>query len=197
MRGITYVQAFQYWTKTFAIALPACLLLIHLGGLPERAALFGAGAAAARRPAGSSVELDDAAAGARSRRRRRTRSTARPQRAAAGEERVLPAGPARCCPPDASVPVAEGTDGADRRGVVASPWRSGGDASPVFVYSLLLATFLGTMGLPHILVRFYTNPDGPAARRTTVRVLGLLALFYRSRVVYGAARARARAASCT
>src|ERR671935_1190534 len=42
MRGITYVQAFQYWTKTFAIALPACLLLIHLGGLPERAAMFGA-----------------------------------------------------------------------------------------------------------------------------------------------------------
>src|SRR5918992_937293 len=41
MRGITYVQAFQYWTKTFAIALPACLLLLHLGGLPERAALFG------------------------------------------------------------------------------------------------------------------------------------------------------------
>ena len=28
------------------------------------------------------------------------------------------------------------------------------------------------MGLPHILVRFYTNPDGHAARRTTVRVLG-------------------------
>ena len=42
MRGITYVQAFQYWTKTFAIALPACLLLMYLGGLPERAALFGA-----------------------------------------------------------------------------------------------------------------------------------------------------------
>jgi len=55
----------------------------------------------------------------------------------------------------------------------------------VFVYSLLLATFLGTMGLPHILVRFYTNPDGPAARRTTVRVLGLLALFYAFPLVYG------------
>src|ERR687892_681645 len=40
MRGITYVQAFQYWTKTFAIALPACLLLIHLGGPPPRAARF-------------------------------------------------------------------------------------------------------------------------------------------------------------
>jgi Na+(H+)/acetate symporter ActP len=54
------------------------------------------------------------------------------------------------------------------------------------VYSLLLATFLGTMGLPHILVRFYTNPDGPAARRTTVRVLGLLAIFYAFPLVYGA-----------
>ncbi len=42
MRGITYVQAFQYWLKTFAIAVPACLLLLHLGGLPERSAMFGA-----------------------------------------------------------------------------------------------------------------------------------------------------------
>ena len=50
----------------------------------------------------------------------------------------------------------------------ARPVSDDSDSSPVFVYSLLLATFLGTMGLPHILVRFYTNPDGPAARRTTV-----------------------------
>ena len=27
-------------------------------------------------------------------------------------------------------------------------------------YSIVLATFLGTMGLPHVVVRFYTNPDG-------------------------------------
>jgi Na+(H+)/acetate symporter ActP len=46
------------------------------------------------------------------------------------------------------------------------------------MYSLVLATFLGTMGLPHVLVRFYTNVDGPAARRTTVTVLGLLGVFY-------------------
>ena len=32
----------------------------------------------------------------------------------------------------------------------------------------LLALFFGTMGLPHVLVRFYTNPDGRAARRTTL-----------------------------
>ena len=41
MRGVTYVQAYQYWVKTFGIALPACILLVYLGGLPERAALFG------------------------------------------------------------------------------------------------------------------------------------------------------------
>mgnify|MGYP003334595202 CR=1 FL=1 len=45
-------------------------------------------------------------------------------------------------------------------------------------YSLILATFLGTMGLPHVIVRFYTNPDGRAARRTTLTVVGLLGLFY-------------------
>ncbi len=42
----------------------------------------------------------------------------------------------------------------------------------------MLATFLGTMGLPHVVVRFYTNPDGRAARWTTVWVLALLGLFY-------------------
>ena len=58
MRGITYVQAFQYWVKTFAILVPACILLIHLGGLPERAALFGRELPAAG-PAGLVVELED------------------------------------------------------------------------------------------------------------------------------------------
>ena len=82
-------------------------------------------------------------------------------------------------------PVAEGTD-AQTREEWAAPVSDSGDASPLFVYSLLIATFLGTMGLPHILVRFYTNRDGPAARRTTVRVLGLLGIFYAFPSVYGA-----------
>lgn len=51
--------------------------------------------------------------------------------------------------------------------------------------SLLLALLFGTLGLPHVLVRFYTNPDGAAARRTTVIVLGLLSLFYLFPTVYG------------
>jgi cation/acetate symporter len=53
-------------------------------------------------------------------------------------------------------------------------------------YSLILATFLGTMGLPHVLVRFYTNPDGRQARRTTLVVLALLGLFYLMPAAYGA-----------
>ncbi|HEY6691794.1 MAG TPA: cation acetate symporter [Solirubrobacteraceae bacterium] len=182
MRGITYVQAFQYWTKTFAIALPACLLLIHLGGLPERAAMFGHELPHAP-AAGLTVELEapqqvtfpEATA---------YTVDGRSAEAAAGEEVVLPAGTVEL-PPGAVVPVAEGID-AQRGDEWARPVTSSGDSSPVFVYSLLLATFLGTMGLPHILVRFYTNPDGPAARRTTVRVLGLLALFYAFPIVYGA-----------
>jgi cation/acetate symporter len=52
-------------------------------------------------------------------------------------------------------------------------------------YSLILATFLGTMGLPHVLVRFYTNPDGRAARRTTLLVLALLGMFYILPAIYG------------
>jgi cation/acetate symporter len=181
MRGITYVQAFQYWLKTFAIALPACLLLLYLGGLPERAALFGhelprapAGGLVVELEAPTTVTFPEAARysvdGARA-------------RARAGEQRELPAGTIRL-PARTAVPVAEGID-AQRGDQWSRPVSDRGPVSPVFVYSLLVATFLGTMGLPHILVRFYTNPDGPAARRTTVRVLGLLALFYAFPAVYG------------
>ena len=50
----------------------------------------------------------------------------------------------------------------------------------------VLALCLGTMGLPHVLVRYYTNPDGNGARRTTVTVLALLGVFYLIPPVYGA-----------
>ena len=54
------------------------------------------------------------------------------------------------------------------------------------IYSVIIATFLGTMGLPHVVVRFYTNPDGQAARRTTLIVLALLGVFYLLPTLYGA-----------
>ena len=60
---------------------------------------------------------------------------------------------------------------------------------PVYTtYSTILALCLGTMGLPHVLVRFYTNPDGRAARRTTVIVIGLLGTFYLFPSIHGAPR---------
>lgn len=58
------------------------------------------------------------------------------------------------------------------------PIASGGGPGLYATYSLIVATFLGTMGLPHVVVRFYTNPDGGAARRTTLAVLVLLGVFY-------------------
>jgi len=181
MRGITYVQAYQYWVKTFAILLPACLLLIHLGGLPERAALFGH--ELPRAPAaGLTVMLDEPAKVTFPAAARYTLDGV-PASAAADEERTLPAG-RLVLGGHTVVPVAEGTT-AQRGEDWVRPISDHGRASPMFVGSLLLATFLGTMGLPHILVRFYTNPDGPAARRTTVRVLGLLGLFYIFPVIYG------------
>jgi Na+(H+)/acetate symporter ActP len=60
-----------------------------------------------------------------------------------------------------------------------------GPYSLYLTYSLILALFLGTMGLPHVVVRFYTNRDGTAARRTTVAVLALLSAFYLLPPVYG------------
>ncbi len=64
---------------------------------------------------------------------------------------------------------------------------AGGDLQGVYLtYSLIVATFLGTMGLPHVVVRFYTNPDGRAARRTTLAVLVLLGVFYLLPPIYGA-----------
>ncbi|MFI6638429.1 cation acetate symporter [Streptomyces sp. NPDC050504] len=53
-------------------------------------------------------------------------------------------------------------------------------------YGLIVATFLGTMGLPHVVVRFYTSPGGREARRTTVVVLFLIGAFYLLPPVYGA-----------
>lgn len=61
-----------------------------------------------------------------------------------------------------------------------------GDHPAYRTASTVLALCLGTMGLPHVLVRYYTNPDGVGARRTTVTVIALLGAFYLVPPVYGA-----------
>ncbi|MFZ9915302.1 MAG: cation acetate symporter, partial [Phycisphaerales bacterium] len=44
--------------------------------------------------------------------------------------------------------------------------------------SLMLALFLGTASLPHILIRYYTVKDAAAARKSTVVGIGAIGAFY-------------------
>ena len=51
--------------------------------------------------------------------------------------------------------------------------------------SLLVALVCGTAGLPHILARFYTNPDAAKARWSTVWVLVFIGVFYITTPIWG------------
>lgn len=53
-----------------------------------------------------------------------------------------------------------------------APW------GPLDLISLGMALILGTAGLPHILVRFYTVPDARAARISVVWAMGIIGVFY-------------------
>jgi Na+(H+)/acetate symporter ActP len=195
MKGITFVQAFQYWVKVTAISLPAIVLLLHYqaddtprltGPAPPRFqketvvhvrvdASFEVDAATPVRLQGS---LDGNRYGP---------DEPGPLTLPAGRHTVA-AGAEITFPAGTTAPHAVGRPNADGRSW-SRPFGpvSNERSHPLFfTYSLMLATFLGTMGLPHILVRFYTNPDGPAARRTTLIVLVLLGAFYVFPAVYGA-----------
>lgn len=125
MKGITFVQAFQFWVKAFAISVPTLAIL----------ALFGSYAQHWRLAVDAPT---DALAGA----------------VAAGR-----------------APAQEWAD-------AFGPFASQQGEPMLFTYSLVIATIFGTAGLPHILVRFYTNRDGHAARQTTLVVLALIGAFY-------------------
>ncbi|GIE96540.1 sodium/solute symporter [Paractinoplanes rishiriensis] len=157
MRAITFVQAFQYWLKLTALAVPVIFLALQWQHDGRPAVNPPAGAVF---PAATTVVIEkEAVVGG---------VTVQP-----GQELRFEAGD--------PVPVVSTVDaqfGAD--------WLlPGGDFSLFATYSLILATFLGTMGLPHVLVRFYTNPDGASARRTTLVVLALVGLFYLFPTLYG------------
>ncbi|MBA3249013.1 MAG: cation acetate symporter, partial [Geodermatophilaceae bacterium] len=191
MRSITFVQAFQYWLKLTALAVPAFFLLLvwRTGGVGE---LTSESVPTFREL--TTVQIDVAVrvtvTGLVDLRAEGVvdgavvdgplRWMPGSHEAAAGAELTFPAG--------AAVPHADALAALDNDDW-AAPLSSGGGHPdhPLFAtYSLILATFLGTMGLPHVLVRFYTNPDGRAARRTTVVVLALLGVFYLFPTIYGA-----------
>ncbi len=56
----------------------------------------------------------------------------------------------------------------------------------LYTFSLIVSLIFGTAGLPHILVRFYTNPDGRSAKRTTLWVMVLIGVFYMFPSIWGA-----------
>ncbi|QIM17012.1 cation acetate symporter [Leucobacter insecticola] len=62
-------------------------------------------------------------------------------------------------------------------------------ANPLDFVSLALALVLGTAGLPHVLMRFYTVPTAKAARKSVVWAIWLIGIFYLFTLVlgYGAA----------
>ncbi|WTW99369.1 cation acetate symporter [Streptomycetaceae bacterium NBC_01309] len=187
MRSVTLVQAFQYWLKLTAIALPVVFLLLawRADGAPwpdsDTPPRFRETTTVSmRQPVEVRVaepvvvtvrgHLDD--------------------RPYAGEQVLLTPGTHRFAdgakatfPAGADVPHPVGT--APREGRSWTLPLTGTEHPLYATYSLLVATLLGTMGLPHVLVRFHTSPDGPSARRTTRNVLGLLSVFYLMPPLYG------------
>ncbi|MFC0039979.1 cation acetate symporter [Actinomadura rayongensis] len=57
--------------------------------------------------------------------------------------------------------------------------------SKLDLLSLGLALVLGTAGLPHILIRFYTVPDARAARASVNWAIGIIGVFYLMTLVIG------------
>lgn len=165
MRAITFVQAFQYWLKLTALAVPAIFLALQ----------WQADARPAVTPPDGPIF--------------RTATTIVVEHRAT---LTLPDGDIREVRPGDRLDFAAGDPVPEVSGTAtdATDWllpdTAGDDDRGLFgTYSLILATFLGTMGLPHVLVRFYTNPDGAAARRTTLVVLALVGVFYLLPTIYG------------
>ena len=186
MRSITLVQAFQYWLKLTAISVPAVALLFTVGskvdlGQPLPPTVMQQTTVAVDTavrvnvvdPAGVTVTgtVDG----------RPVDSEPLP---GAGEH-TLGSGSTVTLSPGAHTPVIVGAPATGAQWTGSGNGLGGGH--PLYqVLSILVATFLGAMGLPHVLVRFYTNPDGQAARRTALVVIALLSVFYLFPTLLGA-----------
>jgi Na+(H+)/acetate symporter ActP len=153
MKGITLVQAFQYWAKMFAISVPVFVLMAVFGFYNHQ---LGANAA----PNEPAVVATDVAR--------------KPlvQKAPKDQTWIAPFGPLTTKAVNAAAAVLPAEQRASYLAEHQKPY------SLLYTYSLIIALVCGTAGLPHILVRFYTNPDGVAAKRTTMWVMILIGVFY-------------------
>ncbi|MFF1676814.1 sodium/solute symporter [Streptomyces sp. NPDC058256] len=187
MRSITFVQAFQYWLKLTALLVPALFLVLawQSDGAPRDP--FDEPAAFREQ---SVVRVDDSLDLKLSQPLGVTATGTVDGRRYEDERVELPAG-VHHIQRGTRLTFTKGdpVPAADRgsNGGMSTSLASGREERPLYAtYGLILATFLGTMGLPHVVVRFYTSPHGVAARRTTVAVLGLIGAFYLLPPVYGA-----------
>ena len=182
MRAATYVQAFQFGLKLLLFVVPAFWLVLSVGDATRSAALAPVEFTAFSRETPVEFRLDTEL------------SVTEPTAVVVdGVPRDLPparyaasAGSTWTFPAGADVPDVDGAlppGGESWSRPLLDP---GGSGFPVLAtLSVLVATVLGTMGLPHILVRFHTSPDGRGARRTAAITVGLLSAFYLFPAVYG------------
>jgi len=161
MKGITLVQAFQYWLKVFAITIPIFVLASVVGHYQQHLeANKTAQETVATAPAG--IERKSL-----------------PAKAPKDEQWIAPFGSLTTKAVDTAIKAAKTPEEKAALEANKKPY------SLLYTYSLIIALVCGTAGLPHILVRFYTNPDGVAAKRTTMWVMILIGVFYVFPPVYG------------
>ncbi len=168
MKGITLIQAVQYWIKMFAISAPVFVLLSVYGGYGKNLSLNRSAVEATVRPAivqpADPVEMQ---------------RKALPDKAPKDNAWLAPFGPLTTKAVKsaaAALPVEE------REAFIAKNEKP---FSLIYTFSLIVALVCGTAGLPHILVRFYTNPDGVAAKKTTMWVMILIGVFYVFPPIFG------------
>jgi SSS family transporter len=159
MKGITLVQAVQYWIKMFAISVPIFVLFAVYGGYGKNLSLNHSAHDTTPPPAIERVEKPEAG-----------QRLVMPEKTAPKDEAwIAPFGPLT-------------TKAAKAANLTPEETRP---LSLLYTFSLIVALVCGTAGLPHILVRFYTNPDGVAAKRTTMWVMILIGVFYVFPPVFG------------
>ena len=161
MKGITLVQAFQYWLKVFAITIPIFVLASIVGHYQQHL------------EANKTAQETVAAAPAGIERKALT------AKAPKDEQWIAPFGSLTTKAVDNAIKAAKTPEEKAALEANKKPY------SLLYTYSLIIALVCGTAGLPHILVRFYTNPDGVAAKRTTMWVMILIGVFYVFPPVYG------------
>ncbi|AAZ56893.1 putative transmembrane transport protein [Thermobifida fusca YX] len=184
MRAATYVQAFQFLVKLLLFIVPALWLLVIVGPHVRHEAVHPV--EFTHFPKDTAVEFQVDA----------TLTFPEPVtvRTPDGTETVLGPGEVRVdanqtlvFPKDTPVPTVNG-GGIPGGEQWHRPLLNLSDYGHPLLATLavLTATALGTMGLPHVLMRFHTSPDGRSARRTAAFTVALLGIFYLFPGIYGA-----------